>query len=340
MKERIVYFDIIKLFGIFLVVWAHVLQNLTVIPDYWLTDPLCQVIISFHMPLFMMISGYFAYSSFLKPSTINVIRNKFVQLVVPSVIWGLIVTGMAMVLHWNFSVEKFYFLAVNTLFSYWFLKSLFFCYLLTLIGVYIFRISKTIMVAYVILVCSISRYLDYSSAMSMMPFFLFGVFLHQNESLLRTFWKPILSISLVVYLSMMACFSLSEYNVYSYPFAENSLKPFLIRVLIGTSGSVSCIILIKDVVSSFKTSFWPKISTIGQMTMGIYLIQLIFAESICKLVSPMASYLYHKLPPPIWIWYDFLITPLVTIIIIKISVAIITILRRNPLVRLLLLGEK
>ena len=98
--------------------------------------------------------------------------------------------------------------------------------------------------------------------------------------------------------------------------------------------------MIKYVVNSLKTSFWKKKSTIGQMTMGIYLIQLIFAESICKLVSPMASYLYYKLPPPIWIWYDFLITPLVTIIIIKICVAIITILRRKPLVRLLLLGEK
>ena len=89
MKERIVYFDIIKLFGIFLVVWAHVLQNLTVIPDYWLTDPLCQVIISFHMPLFMMLSGFVTPIRLERFSQVmHKLYSRFMQLVIPFISWS------------------------------------------------------------------------------------------------------------------------------------------------------------------------------------------------------------------------------------------------------------
>ena len=297
MGKRLLYFDIIKLFGIFCVVWAHVLQNLTVIPNYWLTDPLCKLIISFHMPLFMMTSGYFAYSSCFKPSPFNVAKRKFIQIIIPSVIWGLMVTGMAMLVHLDFSTEKFKFMAGNTLFSYWFLKSLFFCYVLMLIGVRLLRISRFYVAVYIILVASLSNYLDYSNSMSMMPYFLCGIILHHNKERISRMGKPLFMISLFAYLLVFSFWSLSEYNMYSHPYGFSELQPFIIRTIIGLSGGLCWILLIKHLVSSVKRPFWDKCAKIGQMTMGIYLIQLIFAESICKILSGHAYAAYSQSPP-------------------------------------------
>lgn len=339
MSNRILYFDIIKLFGMFCVVWAHVMQNLTVNSNYWLYDSACRIVFSFHMPLFMMVSGYFAYSSLFKPSLLSVVRRKFVQLIIPSVLWGLIVTGLAMVVHRDFSADKFRFLAENTLFSYWFLKALFFCYLLTLLGAAFFRYSRTMFVLYIILMLALSNYLDYSNAMSMMPFFMFGLFLHYHSDRIINNAKIVLVISLATYLLMFSTWAFSDYNMYSHPFSFSNLRQFTIRTIIGLSGSLCWIIIIKKVIDSFNCSLFNKLSKMGQMTMGIYLIQLIFAESLCKIMSVHVSTMFSKLPPPIWVWYDFIITPMLTIVIMLIIVWIIKLIRKNNIASLLLLGE-
>ena len=59
-NKRILYWDIIKFFAIFCVVYGHAIQNLNP-PNRSLWDsPMENYIISFHMPLFMIVSGYFA----------------------------------------------------------------------------------------------------------------------------------------------------------------------------------------------------------------------------------------------------------------------------------------
>lgn len=61
-KKRIVFLDVLKAIAIFLVVWGHSMQNFTTDKLYWEYDACIQVIYSFHMPLFMMISGFFSAS--------------------------------------------------------------------------------------------------------------------------------------------------------------------------------------------------------------------------------------------------------------------------------------
>ena len=65
--KRDIYWDIIKGVAIFLVVLGHSLQYFYIDSAYSNTDFLFSFIYSFHMPLFMVVSGYFAYSSFSKP---------------------------------------------------------------------------------------------------------------------------------------------------------------------------------------------------------------------------------------------------------------------------------
>jgi len=55
--NRILWLDALKCFAMFLVIWGHVIQY--GVTDY-LENDIHIGIYSFHMPLFMMISGFFA----------------------------------------------------------------------------------------------------------------------------------------------------------------------------------------------------------------------------------------------------------------------------------------
>jgi len=66
-KERNIFLDIVKYFTIFLVIWGHVVQqslNPGVYPEQ--VDGIYRLIYTFHMPLFMGISGYFFGKSVCK----------------------------------------------------------------------------------------------------------------------------------------------------------------------------------------------------------------------------------------------------------------------------------
>lgn len=60
-KKRELSFDILKCYTIFGVMWGHCIQYFT--SGSFAADPVFRVIYSFHMPLFMMISGYFSWQS-------------------------------------------------------------------------------------------------------------------------------------------------------------------------------------------------------------------------------------------------------------------------------------
>lgn len=82
MKDRFQYLDNSKAILIVLVILGHVIQGS--IEDYQ-HNPIFRFIYSFHMPLFLAISGYLTY----KPKYDSVlIKKRAVQLLVPFVAWA------------------------------------------------------------------------------------------------------------------------------------------------------------------------------------------------------------------------------------------------------------
>lgn len=122
--RRIKWIDALKLFAIFLVLWGHSVQYLSSAP--YAENPLFRTIYSFHMPLFMMLSGFLG-GTLLSRNIREVVRDKGRRLLVPVVsfgmLWGLLDIPDAprrIVVFWIDSL--------------WFLKSAFLC-------VVIFRIA-------------------------------------------------------------------------------------------------------------------------------------------------------------------------------------------------------
>ena len=87
--------DVLKGFGITLVVLGHCIQEsyngAGVDGNAFFDDRLYQFIYSFHMPLFMLISGYYAWNSVQRAKTTQerwkMIARKCVYLITPIVVW-------------------------------------------------------------------------------------------------------------------------------------------------------------------------------------------------------------------------------------------------------------
>lgn len=85
-KSRNIYFDILKGIAIILVAYGHVLQTFN---SNWESSIIGKTIYAFHMPLFMLISGYFFYPSVKKTDYNHFIKKRFIHLYLPSLMWGL-----------------------------------------------------------------------------------------------------------------------------------------------------------------------------------------------------------------------------------------------------------
>lgn len=216
-NDRIQYWDVSKAMAIFLVVYGHCLQNLTSDSHYWLNDSVSQCIISFHMPVFMLISGYFAYSSLEKPF-VKVITRKAQQLLVPSITWFLIVSLIAIILHRDFTFERIYMVITSLLSSYWFLKSLFMCYLLTMIGAYLYKWKSWMLAVFLTCLLFCAEYLNYVSCISMYPFFCVGLLYHHFQERVDIHPVTVFLISLYCYNIFFSIYDSVEYNLYIRPF--------------------------------------------------------------------------------------------------------------------------
>lgn len=335
MSHRILYWDITKSFAISLVVWGHCLQNMTQDSDYFSSCLTCEVIISFHMALFMMVSGYFAYSSLSKPFD-DVMKRRVFQLLLPSITWYLIIRSIALISSKQFlSLYGIKELINGCFTSLWFLKALFSCYLIVMIGSALYKRKKSLFLIYIIWVFAFGKYLNYNNTISMLPFFLGGLLLHKYDDWIFHHAVPILTLSCTTWMSILFFFDISDYSIYHHPFAYNGMSIFaiLLRTIVGFSGSMTILLLIKNMCEHRQSFVINVLAKIGGMTLGIYCIQVLFAEIGNRIFAP-----YLDLLPRIL--YDFIITPFYSIAVIVLCYYIIIQLRKNKHIRLLLLGEK
>lgn len=90
MKERDVTFDIMKGIGILLVIVCHFVG--------WNHPYLSQFILSFHMPLFFLVAGYFSKSYIDSSTSKRSVKNYFVRLIPPMAVTQLMIVAWAVLM--------------------------------------------------------------------------------------------------------------------------------------------------------------------------------------------------------------------------------------------------
>lgn len=124
-KSRNNTLDLLKFFAIILVLWGHSIQFFC--QGHYSNNSVYRIIYSFHMPLFMMIVGFFA-SKLYKIDFISFFRKKFRQLILPSLTMTLIMILVGvLILNERMNINGF---IGSFLYSFWFLKSAFVCSLI------------------------------------------------------------------------------------------------------------------------------------------------------------------------------------------------------------------
>lgn len=304
---RSLEFDILKGLAIYLVLCGHSVINLSSAEKQ---DNILYVLIyAFHMPLFMLISGYFSASTLTAPLR-NIIKKKFWQLIYPTLTFGIIFFICDLIL-WGKSPREFFGYIWG---SFWFLKSCFLCFLI--FGICL-KICKNNILWACILGLVISQFLPFFKLTYMLPFFIIGFLINHNKKIIYSKPGILFSFSLMVFTVIFICYL--NYGLNDFPLMQVKasilknnylvLKDFALyqsfRFLLGLSGAIAVIAgVIVMVKHGYLKNFFYIFHQYGSETLLIYIIQTLLLEDILANLIDL-----HKIDKYI---FSFAIVPLIS----------------------------
>lgn len=295
---RYQWLDVAKGIGIILVVFGHVLRGL-IKSDIINNDLFLYVdsiIYTFHMPLFMVLSGIFIVSSIEKYRGRRFIISKLDTIFYPYIFW-MIFQGTFEVLLSNYTNGNASFIEVFSLWlpraQFWYLYALFLFMMLFLM---VYTIHRNLIV--LLLILSISLYVLYGfEEMRVVSFFnrflvffivgsLFGYVLPRLENILSNSYFSITVIVAAIILQYFYHFIL-EMKYTDYHYLTLMLSFISILAVMAVSYTVS------------QWSFGVFVSALGEASILIYLGHILTASGIrvvnSKLLGLDSVYLHVTL---------------------------------------------
>lgn len=273
-KQRLAYIDFLKGVAILLVILGHCIQY----TDCNFCDNiLYQYIHSFHMPLFMFLSGYVSYKGILQFSSI---KKRAIQLLVPFFVWPSFsqILDMKFV---DFSVYRDIVLHPES--GLWFLWSLFF------ITVFLFvfdNLSKKIHIRQEYIVClgvmvllclgfvlkgKINFGLNITSWY--MIFYMQGFYMRKYQCVLISFFRKYAFVFFVIFLISAYFMDSLKWGTF-LPVRLVYIFSIGYRLFVATMGTFSFYLLGQKFIGDINhNNLIRMINEIGGRTLGIYCIQ-------------------------------------------------------------------
>ncbi len=293
-KIRYAYFDYIKFILIFLVVFGHLMENYT---NNTLIKTIYLFIYSFHMPLFVLISGIFAkYNKerILQLLLIYLLFNYSIQLV-----------NCLTNLPQNLSFSQILTELLTPQWAMWFVLALpIWLYTTKFIKVVkpIHIFYATILALLVGFLPFIDRVLSLSRIFYFYPFFLLGKMIGQNKEKFVNKIKSIQNIKtttftifvLIAIFTTLACCQTHLPIEFFYGSTHyTQIIDILFRsvaLFLGFVGSFAIILIVPAKSKGGKHMY--SISSIGQRTFSIYLIHVALINAIYALLALLDTYFY------------------------------------------------
>ncbi len=338
--ERLISADLLKLFAIFLVLWGHCLQQF--LENSVLENSVYVFIYSFHMPLFMVLSGYFSFSS-LQLKFCDVLLKKARQLLLPFLSWSLFIFALRMFLG-NMLPEYFPIISPGNAFvgafgNFWFLKSLFFCYMLAWCG----KNSRLSARSWVLLTLFFSQFFPWYNVKVMYPCFLFGLAMRYYSHFIVRHRFTILLFSLSLFI-LMSCFWNGDFlkpadlvgavrncDIQSIAFL---LYVRIYRVLIGISASLSLYIIFTSLFDGkhfARSRILCNAAKSGRFTLGIYILQVVVLEIILGAFVNCDSMNIYV--------FNYVVAPLFSVVIMFFCILMYRLISRSTLLSFLFFGN-
>ncbi len=334
-KKRIPYLDLLKCFAIVCVFLGHSVEQITG-NDFW-DNPIWSFIYSYHMPLFMLLCGYF-FGSSLKLTPRELLRKKFMQLIVPSLSAFTIMYLFVSITGFNPCPELMDFSWQGFLNAVWFLKCVFFCYLIGYASIKLLH-SLPIAALLTTVLFYVIPYGNTDSVDFMLPMFWLGYFCEQQKEFIASHRKVLLVFCTVAFAVLLPFWS-GRLTIYAIPIQLvdwstgsvnwTNLVITLYRMTIGMAGSMFFFLLAPWVYE--KIEHWritPVLNHVGKSTLGLYWTQTFLLECTLHGIG-----IYVNTINSAWLG------PCITLLELVICYQAVLLFRKSRYTRLLFLGEK
>lgn len=294
--------DLLRGFAIILVVLGHCIQEGSGetyrTEQLYFDDRLYQLIYSFHMPLFMMISGYLGWKGIdgarERSERTSLLKRRAASLLTPIFAWtALDYIRILTVNQLSGQPQPEAFLFVyfyNALNNLWFLWAVWWCFLAVFVMHYFLKDNIVVYILGFLALFVIPDGLGLGAYKYMLPYFLFGYYIH--ESMHRRGWK--LDGTLKIWMVAAAGLAFAGLFLYydrdsfiyltGYKLIGKSVKKQLwidvYRLLVGFAGSLFfvflwqyIVILIRKMNETGKTKIkCGVLRRLGADSMGVYIL--------------------------------------------------------------------
>lgn len=328
MKERLLYIDALRGFAIFLVVLGHIL-----IFNGYEKSIITTTIYSFHMPLFMFISGYVARYSYKKIEDIksfyNTVLRKFITILLPYIVFCVFVRPLFFCSPMNYlavfkdnGIQSFF------LSEYWFLPCLFIlqiCFILYMLINDKIERYRFYLKIFTITILSVSLFVFYQQlelqvlkqCMMYIFFYFGGVLMMEYSNIFVKICKNHYIIFLLFITFAVLC------GIYNVEVGKGILAK-ICRFICGLSSIPIFFSIFSELSDKYR--IYNVLKNIGVNTLGIYLIHYIFVKDweINNLsIFPM-----------------LVVSILGSLLVIGCCLIIIYFIKKNKVLSLLLLGKR
>lgn len=339
--ERNKKIDFIRAFAIITVVFGHCIQfGSGSYAGNCLENNVFKFIYSFHMPLFMLLSGYLFHFSCKKHSFSKNLLSRFTTLFIPIIMWNII---PFIIYTYHDRPHTFAYLFKTYIFTMmdnsWFLWAIFYCSFAVLIVNRFFKDNLIIYLIGLILTFFIPDSHNLFLYKFMYPYFVIGYFYHKrsdkyNEKYLKPLNNTKILVASAVIFATLLCFFNTDSYIYTtgYTLLGREILPQLgidiYRFTIGLFGSLFIIILLLKIHPMLSDQIMNAFSVIGSHSLGIYMISgLIFQY----LLSDFTTWISH---------INYLIILAEMVIILGISILISLCIKKITITNMLFFGGR
>ena len=348
------FIDCLRAIAIILVVVGHAIQFGSGMHCYIYSDffenIIFKIIYSFHMPLFMLISGYLFCGSVIKNKMAYNVRSRFTTLLIPIMLWSIIPYIIRLVQ----GDERSIWLVVRAYFTtcignLWFLWAVFYCSFIVLLVNRYFGDSIVVyalMAVVMLFTPDLSRLHLYKF---MYGYFVVGYVLRKNNFFgkIRGTRKGFLGIAAGLTLIYMLLLGLYDRDCYIYTsgytlLCNNALRQLGIDIFRFITGMAGCAVMlmvsaiIRNIAGKIYGSNMGKIvkksvdflAYIGRNTFGIYIVSTLLFSYVIK---PLAWNVNG---------IDYFLVTAEAVSVLGVSLAITELVRRIPVLGQLLLGNR